>query len=105
MKKVDKVKVVIDDEIPLRGVVKCHCGTPLTGAPSRGKSGKYFYYYKCKHSKHNNISAVKAHEQFLNVCDLMSVPERQIKEIRDGSYASIEQEVKANKKKVAYLTL
>jgi hypothetical protein len=29
----------------------------------------------------------------------MSVPERQIKEIRDGSYASIEQEVKANKKK------
>jgi hypothetical protein len=40
------------------------------------------------------ISAIKAHEQFLNVCDLMSVPERQIKEIRDGSYASIEQEVK-----------
>tara|TARA_R110002033_G_scaffold46226_5_gene90731 strand:+ start:1586 stop:3109 length:1524 start_codon:yes stop_codon:yes gene_type:complete len=101
MKKIDKVKVVIDDEIPLRGVVKCHCGTPLTGAPSRGKSGKYFYYYKCKHSKHNNISAIKAHEQFLNVCDLMSVPERQIKEIRDGSYSSIEQEVKANKKKVA----
>jgi hypothetical protein len=99
MKKPDKVKVVIDDEIPLRGVVKCHCGTPLTGAPSRGKSGKYFYYYKCKHSKHNNISAVKAHEQFLNVCDLMSVPERQIKEIRNGSYALIEQEVKANKKK------
>jgi hypothetical protein len=30
----------------------------------------------------------------------MSVPERQIKEIRDGSYASIEQEVKANKKVV-----
>lgn len=31
----------------------------------------------------------------------MSVPERKIKEIRAGSYASIEQEVKANKKKVA----
>lgn len=101
MKKPDKVKVVLDDEIPLRGVVKCHCGTPLTGAPSRGKSGKYFYYYKCKHSQHNNISAVKAHEQFLNVCDLMSVQERQIKEIRNGSYALMEQEVKANKKKAA----
>lgn len=99
MKKADKIKVTVDDEIPLRGVVKCHCGTPLTGAPSRGKSGKYFYYYKCKHSKHNNISAIKSHEQFLNACDLMSVPERQIKEIRNGSYLSIEQEVKANQKK------
>jgi site-specific DNA recombinase len=101
MKKADKVKVVIDDEIPLRGVVKCHCGSPLTGAPSRGKSGKYFYYYKCKHSKHNNISAIKAHDQFLNVCDLMSVSERQIKAIRNGCYTSLEQEVKTNNKKSA----
>ena len=99
MKKADKVKVTVDDEIPLRGVVKCHCGTPLTGAPSRGKSGKYFYYYKCKHSKHNNISAVKAHDQFLNACDLMSVPEGRIKEIRNSCYASLEQEVQASKKK------
>lgn len=99
MKKEDKIKVTVDDEIPLRGVVKCHCGAPLTGAPSRGKSGKYFYYYKCKHSRHNNISAVKAHEQFLNACDLMSVSEKHIKDIRDGSYASIENEVKTNKKK------
>ena len=101
MKRADKVKVTVDDELPLRGVLKCHCGNPLTGAPSRGKSGKYFYYYKCKQSKHNNISTLKAHEQFLNACDLMSVPKRKIKEIRDGSYASIEQEMKSNKKKVA----
>lgn len=99
MKKADKVKVVVDDEIPLRGVVKCHCGVPLTGAPSRGKSGKYFYYYKCKHSKHNNISAIKAHEQFLNACNLMSIPEKKIKEIRNGCYASIEEEMKTNRKK------
>jgi site-specific DNA recombinase len=89
----------VDDEIPLRRVVKCHCGVPLTGAPSRGKSGKYFYYYKCKHSKHNNISAIKAHEQFLNACDLMSIPEKQIKEIRKGCYASMEEEIKNNSKK------
>lgn len=99
MKKADKVKVTIDAEIPLRGVVKCHCGAPLTGAPSRGKSGKYFYYYKCKHSKHNNISAIKAHEQFLNACELMSVSEKRIKEIRNKSYASIEEGVNENKKK------
>lgn len=100
MKKEDKVKVTIDDDIPLRGVLKCHCGAPLTGAPSRGKSGKYFYYYKCKHSKHNNISAIKAHEQFLNACDLMSITETNIKGIRNSCYSSIELEMKANKKKV-----
>lgn len=99
LKKADKIKVVVDDEIPLRGVVKCHCGVPLTGAPSRGKSGKYFYYYKCKHSKHNNISAIKAHDQFSNICDLMSLPPKIIKEIRDRCHASMGEDIKANKKK------
>jgi len=93
MKKPIKVKVVVDDEIPLRGVLKCHCGKPLTGAPSRGKSGKYFYYYKCRHSKHNNISAKKAHEQFLNICKLMSIPEKRIIEIRQGCYATLQEEI------------
>ena len=74
--------------------------TPLTGAPSRGKSGKYFYYYKCKHSKHNNISAIKAHEQFLNACDLMSISESNVKVVRNGCYSSIELEMKGNQKKV-----
>ena len=100
MKKEDKVKVTVDDAIPLRGVLKCHCGAPLTGAPSRGKSGKYFYYYKCKHPKHNNISAIKGHEQFLNACDLMSISQTNIKEIRNGCHSSIELEMKANNKKV-----
>ncbi len=66
MKKPQKVRTVIDEEIPLRGVLKCHCGNPLSGARSRGKSGKYFYYYKCRFLKHNNISAIIAHDQFNN---------------------------------------
>lgn len=35
MKRPEKTRTVIDDEIPLRGVLKCHCGNPLSGAPSR----------------------------------------------------------------------
>ncbi len=35
-------------EFPLRRVIKCsRCGTPLTGAWSKGRSGKYGYYF-CK---------------------------------------------------------
>ncbi|MCT1523827.1 recombinase family protein [Sphingobacterium hotanense] len=100
MKKPEKTRTVIDDEIPLRGVLKCHCGNPLSGAPSRGKSGKYFYYYKCRHSKHNNISAIKAHNQFLEACDLMSLPDKKVLEIRKGCKESIEVEMKSNRQKI-----
>ncbi len=100
MKKPEKTRTIIDENIPLRGLLKCHCGVPLTGAPSRGKSGKYFYYYKCNSSKHNNISAIKAHNQFQNVCELMSLPEKRIREIKDGCNNSIEVEMNANKQRV-----
>ena len=73
IKRPVKERSIIDEAIPLRGVLKCHCNKPLTGAASRGKSGKYFYYYKCNESKHNNISAIKAHNQLLSACEMMSL--------------------------------
>jgi site-specific DNA recombinase len=100
MKRPEKTRTVIDDEIPLRGVLKCHCGNPLSGAPSRGKSGKYFYYYKCRHSKHNNISAIKAHSQFLEACELMSLPGARVRKIRTVTKSSLDLEMESNRKKV-----
>lgn len=79
-KKPKQTRTILDEKLPLRGVVKCYCGTPLTGAPSRGKSGKYFYYYKCRYPKHNNISAIKAHEQFKELLRQIHLPES-IKEV------------------------
>lgn len=100
IKRPNKTRTIIDDELPLRGILKCHCGQPLSGAPSRGKSGKYFYYYKCKHSKHLNISAIKAHDQFLEVCDHMSLSESNIKKIRTQTRISIDRELESNRKLV-----
>jgi site-specific DNA recombinase len=97
MKKPLKVRTVIDDEIPLRGILKCHCGNPLSGAPSKGKSGKYFYYYKCRFPKHNNISAIKAHDQFLNACGLMSLASNKIKQVREGCEQAIQKELQTSK--------
>lgn len=82
IKKSKKTKIKIDDNIPLRGILKCHCGKPLTGAASRGKSGRYYYYYKCASPGHNNISAIEAHQQFPGICKLMSIPERDMQLIR-----------------------
>ena len=93
MKKPVHSRNVLDEDLPLRGVLKCHCGNYLTGAPSRGKSGKYFYYYKCKHSKHNNISAIKSHKQLLEIWELMSIPEKALSEIRSSAYHSIEENI------------
>ena len=100
MKKPEKVRTVIDDQIPLRGLLKCHCGTILTGAPSRGKSGKYFYYYKCRFPKHNNISAIKAHAQLSNTLQLMSISDKMLMDIKNGCTVAVDKEIKSNSEKL-----
>lgn len=93
-----KTRTIIDDALPLRGILKCHCGNVVTGAPSRGKSGQYFYYYKCRFSKHNNISAKKAHEQFDKALELMSLSAAKVKTIRADAMGEIEKELKKTEK-------
>ncbi|MDB4919092.1 MAG: hypothetical protein JWQ54_1075 [Mucilaginibacter sp.] len=96
--KPQKTKSVLDDNIPLRGILRCHCGQPLSGAPSRGKTGKWFYYYKCKFPQHNNVSAIKSHNQFLEVCELMSLSQTNIKYIKETAEQSLETAMNSNKK-------
>ncbi len=67
-------RVAITENFPLRGLLKCWCGRCLTGAPSRNGAGNYINYYKCQHSGHNNINAVKAHEQLEEILNLLSLP-------------------------------
>jgi site-specific DNA recombinase len=85
LQKPDKEKVIIDENIPLRGVLKCHCGDLLTGAASRGKMGKYYYYYKCNKPQHLNASANKAHKQIEQVFQLMSLPDKVVQAIQLNS--------------------
>ncbi len=100
-KKPEKAKVVVEDELPLRGVLKCHCGKPVTGAPSRGRHGGYYYYYKCNKTTHLNLSAKKAHEQLLEVFNLMSLPSKAIKSIKEESEASLNLRLKNDKTLIA----
>jgi len=93
----DKPVQVINDEMPLRSVLLCHCGKPLTGAPSKGKLGGIYYYYKCQTSSHNNISVKKAHSQFLDVLSYLSLTERLIFALRDKSEELLEQRFKDNR--------
>ncbi len=98
LKKPEKEKVVVSDEMPLRGVLKCSCGKPLTGAPSRGKLGRYYYYYKCNKTTHLNLSAIKAHDQLRQVFGLMSMPDKAIKVIRNSADRIFENKIVEDKR-------
>ena len=80
----------LTERLPLRGVLKCKCGRFLTGAPSRGKGLKLFYYYKCFHGCHNNISALKAGKQLDRILELMSLPKSMVADIRNSSEKQLE---------------
>lgn len=90
--------IEVRDDLPLRGVLKCHCGILLTGAPSRGRHGNYYLYYKCKTAGHNNISAVIAHEKLERVWRLLSVPEEIVTAIKRESAQLLEDRQKQNVK-------
>ncbi len=92
-------KIIISEDLPLRGVLNCHCGRSLTGAASRGKMGNYFYYYKCNTaSAHNNISAKFAHEQLQEIMQHLSLPAHIIDAIKTESKSMMQQQLLENKK-------
>lgn len=95
-KKPVKTRTILSNDTPLRGLLKCHCGRTLTAAPSRGRWGKYYSYYKCQVSGHNNISANFAHDQLLQILELISLPHALIKEIRKKSVSLFEEREKNN---------
>ncbi len=98
IKRGSKERKIYDDKIPLRGVLRCHCGKLLTGAASRGKMGKYYYYYKCSiASAHNNINSEKAHKQLSGALELMSLPEKLISSIKQKSEVEMEITLKEHK--------
>lgn len=102
----DKLKgkkpgIIVSDEMPLRGVLRCHCSQLLTGAPSRGRWGKYYNYYKCKFSKHNNISATKAHAKLDEVLSYLSLTDRLAQAIIQNTARQFTERTKESRKLLA----
>jgi len=87
----------LTSRLPLRGVLKCKCGRILTGAPSRGKGLKLFYYYKCSHGCRNNISAIKVQKQLDRMLELMSLPKQMVADITNSSETQLEERCRDNK--------
>lgn len=70
------------EEVPLRGVLKCWCGKPVTAGNSKSSTGKYYWYYLCNEHR-ENMSAVKLHKHLGEVLDQMSFSPDDVEWFRD----------------------
>ena len=89
--------ISVSEAFPLRNVLHCHCGRMLTGAPSRGKLGRYYNYYKGNCRCKTNINADKLHQQLDEVLYYLSLPEYLVDAIRDESTRQMDEQLEENK--------
>jgi site-specific DNA recombinase len=67
-----------NDEVPLRGVVKCHCNKLLTAGNSKSRNGNYYWYYKCSTHPTPNFRADTLHSKFDDILNMLSFTEQHI---------------------------
>lgn len=104
LKGKEKIKISLEEMLPLKGVLHCTCGRLLTGAPSKGRQ-KYYYYYKCNtSSNHNNISATFAHKQMQELLKYMSIPSYLIESYVEKTERTSKERMKANTQVLASKT-
>lgn len=82
-KRPEERRHALDNPVfPLRRFVKCWwCGAPTTGAPSTSRSGKKYYYYRCREPKCvgngekrgiGHVETIDLHEQFADLLRSLS---------------------------------
>jgi len=94
-----------NEAVPLRGVVKCHCGKLLTAAPSKSKTGKYYWYYFCNDHRKANFSANKMHGQLLAILDELTMDKESAERIAAASRAAINEQINTSTKQLMKLDL
>lgn len=70
-------RTVMNEDVPMRAVLKCVHGQPLTAGNSRGKR-KYYWYYKNECCKKTNLSATKLHDQMGELLKELSLPDHYV---------------------------
>lgn len=82
-----------NEEVPLRGALRCFCGKKLTAGKSKGNGGNYWYYFCSEHK--NYLPAKKLHEQFDLILQSLSMPQEIIEEVKDKIIEKINNELAA----------
>ena len=91
----DKRSIVHKNEdIPLRGVLRCFCGKLVTAGKSKGKYNHSWYYWCTEHK--NNLSARKLHEQFNEILMNLSLDPEDVAVIREQLVKKIAERIQQN---------
>lgn len=92
-------RTIMNEAVPLRGVLHCQCGKCFTAGESRGKSKKYWYYRCNEHSK-QNFSAIKLHAQFDELIKHLQLPEQVLQELTAAAAADMKERMEERELKL-----
>lgn len=82
-KKSHPSRIILNPEVPLRGLLKCECGKSLTAGASRNRHGKRYWYYQCHGHRGSNFAAGKLHAQFTALLEALSLPKFHVDYLRN----------------------
>lgn len=91
------------EEVPLRGVLRCWCGRKVTAGNSRGKMGKYYWYYLCQEHR-ESISATRLHRQFNDLLDGLSLSTRNLDWLKNKMAEKIGQALQGKAEKLGEIS-
>lgn len=100
MKPGTRTRKVLSEDFPLRGAISCHCGRPLTAAFSKGKTTKVGYYW-CHTHRSVNLRAAAMHEQFEELLQELSLPDKYIQTLMDLTDQGMKDAVKEADERIA----
>jgi site-specific DNA recombinase len=84
-------RTVLNEEVPMRGVLQCFCHLPLTAGNSKGRK-QYYWYYKCNQHTKINLSASKLHDQMEEVMKELSLPATYIDYLKEQVTQQLQQQ-------------
>lgn len=76
-------RTVMNEQVPLRSVLKCIHGHPLTAGNSKGKN-KYYWYYKNLCCVKHNLPAKKLHQQLDEILKGLSLPDHYVTYLQES---------------------
>lgn len=92
-----RMQVRTDEDFPMRGVLKCWCGTKMTAGWTKG-CRHYYLYYRCIDHTNVNIPGPRLHEEFAKVLVGLSFQKEQIAFLIAASKKLAEKPMKERRK-------
>jgi len=88
-----QVHTSFNDEVPLRGLLRCECGRMITAGNSKGRNRNYWYYRCPVHMK--NLSGDKLHKQLRDILKELSLPPEAIADLKDKIFKTSRNRMKS----------